>query len=196
MKRNLFSPSMPADMLRGLMSAGRAVAPGSGTARALREWGDRARWITSYLNCVEHEPHVVRDILRELTLMPVPDSVELHPPFYCSIGINLQIGHAVLIGQSSSLLDEGGIRLGDRAILDPGVVITTTSRSPRPAYRRDILPGRVVVEPDAWLGAGCVIMPGVVIGRAAIVLPGSVVMTDVPAGTVAGGAPAQYLREI
>lgn len=48
----------------------------------------------------------------------------------------------------------------------------------------------------AWLGQNVVVMPGVTIGAGAIVGANSVVTRDVPARTVAVGAPARVLREV
>jgi acetyltransferase-like isoleucine patch superfamily enzyme len=53
----------------------------------------------------------------------------------------------------------------------------------------------VEIGDDVWLGAGCVVMPGVRIGRGSVVAAGSVVSRDLPAGVLAGGVPARVLRE-
>jgi len=48
----------------------------------------------------------------------------------------------------------------------------------------------------AWLGQNVVVMPGVTIGAGAVVGANSVVTRDVPARTVAVGAPARVIREL
>ena len=53
----------------------------------------------------------------------------------------------------------------------------------------------VVVEDDADLGVGAIVLPGVTIGRGAIIGAGAVVASDVPAYTVAAGVPARVQRE-
>jgi acetyltransferase-like isoleucine patch superfamily enzyme len=53
-----------------------------------------------------------------------------------------------------------------------------------------------VIEDDAWLGAGCVILPGVRIGRGAVVGANSVVAADVPPLHVVAGQPARTVREL
>jgi acetyltransferase-like isoleucine patch superfamily enzyme len=54
----------------------------------------------------------------------------------------------------------------------------------------------VVIEDDAWIGAGATILPGVRIGRGAVVATGSVVTRDVPAATIVAGNPAIAVRTI
>jgi acetyltransferase-like isoleucine patch superfamily enzyme len=53
-----------------------------------------------------------------------------------------------------------------------------------------------VIEADAWLGAGCVILPGVRIGQGAVVGANSVVAADVPPLHVVAGQPARTVREL
>jgi len=48
----------------------------------------------------------------------------------------------------------------------------------------------VVVEDDAWIGIGAIILKGVRIGAGARIGAGSVVTSDVPAGGVVQGNPA------
>lgn len=48
----------------------------------------------------------------------------------------------------------------------------------------------------AWLGQNVVVMPGVTIGAGAVIGANSVVTKDVPARTVAVGAPARVIREL
>lgn len=54
----------------------------------------------------------------------------------------------------------------------------------------------IVVEDDAWIGAGAIITDGVRVGRGAVIAAGAVVTQDVPPHTVVGGVPARVLREI
>jgi acetyltransferase-like isoleucine patch superfamily enzyme len=49
---------------------------------------------------------------------------------------------------------------------------------------------------NVWLGANVVVTSGVTIGDRAVVGANSVVTRDLPAGTVAAGAPARALRAL
>lgn len=54
----------------------------------------------------------------------------------------------------------------------------------------------VVIGRGAWLGQNVVVMPGVTIGENAVIGANSVVTRDVPARSVAVGAPAKVIRSI
>src|SRR5262245_9429929 len=56
----------------------------------------------------------------------------------------------------------------------------------------DIAP--VTLEDYVWLGRGAQVMKGVTIGRGAVVAAGSVVVADVPAGALAMGVPARFVK--
>lgn len=51
-----------------------------------------------------------------------------------------------------------------------------------------------IIEPNCFLGARCLILPGVRIGEGSIVGAGSVVTQDVPPKSIVVGNPAQILR--
>lgn len=53
----------------------------------------------------------------------------------------------------------------------------------------------VVFGDHVWIGTGVVVLPGVTIGEGAAVAAGSVVVADVPPGTLVGGNPARIIHE-
>lgn len=53
----------------------------------------------------------------------------------------------------------------------------------------------VTVSDGVWLGAGCVVMPGVAIGEGAVIGANSVVLSDVPAFEIWAGVPARKIGE-
>lgn len=54
--------------------------------------------------------------------------------------------------------------------------------------------GPIIIEDDAWLGFGVIVLSGVRIGKHAVIGAGSVVTRDVPDGAVAAGAPARVVK--
>ncbi len=54
----------------------------------------------------------------------------------------------------------------------------------------------VRLERGCYLGAGCLVLPGVTVGARAVVASGAVVTRDVAPGTVVAGVPARFLRHI
>lgn len=55
--------------------------------------------------------------------------------------------------------------------------------------------GDIVIDDDAWIGYGAIIMSGVHIGRGAVVGAGAVVTRDVEPYTIVGGVPAIALKK-
>jgi len=54
--------------------------------------------------------------------------------------------------------------------------------------------GDIVIEDDAWLGYGVIVLDGVRIGSGAVIGAGSVVTRDIPANAIAVGAPARVVK--
>ncbi len=54
--------------------------------------------------------------------------------------------------------------------------------------------GDIIVDDDAWIGYGAIIMSGVHIGKGAIVAAGTVVTKDVPPYAIVGGVPAKVIK--
>lgn len=52
----------------------------------------------------------------------------------------------------------------------------------------------VVIENNVWLGERVIILGGVTIGEGAIIQAGSVVVSDIPPLSIAGGHPAQVFK--
>ena len=113
-----------------------------------------------------------------------------------TIGKDVYIADDLLIVEE--LADRDNITIGDRVSIAPRVTLVTSSH-PNHSRIRGFAPvsqGPIVIENDAWLGAGCVILPGVRIGRGAVVGANSVVLRDVPSLHVVGGQPARTIREL
>ena len=53
----------------------------------------------------------------------------------------------------------------------------------------------IVLKRGCYLGAGCLLLPGVTIGERAVVGAGAVVTKDVPAGKIAVGVPARVVGD-
>jgi acetyltransferase-like isoleucine patch superfamily enzyme len=113
-----------------------------------------------------------------------------------SIGRDVYIADDLLIVEE--LTDRGNVTIGDRVSIAPRVTLVTSSH-PNESHIRSFAPagkGPIVIEPDAWLGAGCVILPGVRIGRGAVVGANSVVTSDVAPLHVVAGLPARTVRQL
>lgn len=54
----------------------------------------------------------------------------------------------------------------------------------------------VVLERGCYLGAGCIVLPGVTVGERSVVAAGAVVVRDVPANKVVAGVPAREIKDL
>ena len=110
----------------------------------------------------------------------------------------MRVGDQTWIGQQCFLHAAGGLTLGARVGVGPGVRIITSVHQEAgrelPVLFSPIEMAPVVIEDDADLGVGSVVLPGVTVGRGAVVGAGAVVTADVPPYAVVAGVPAKVLR--
>ena len=119
----------------------------------------------------------------------------------CNIGDHAFIEGGSTLGDGvtvkNGVLIWDGVTIGDGVFVGPGVLFTN-DRTPRSARMAGAFSTQTqgwltptVVEADASLGAGAVIVAGVRIGRLALVGAGAVVTRDVPPQGLVVGNPAR-----
>jgi maltose O-acetyltransferase len=88
------------------------------------------------------------------------------------------------------------ITIGNRVAVGHQVLILTSSHAVGSSYRRAATwyAKPVSIGNGVWLGARCIIMPGVVIGDGAIVAAGALVNSHVPSNTIVAGVPAVAVK--
>lgn len=104
----------------------------------------------------------------------------------------MKIGRGGFIGQNGFLEDlhSENVLLEDDATISFGVTIVAHGPKRNLTRPEDKM---VILRRGAYVGAACVLIPGVEIGEKATVGAGSVVTKSVPAGAVVAGAPARLL---
>lgn len=112
----------------------------------------------------------------------------------------MRIGNGTWIGQQCFLHAAGGLSIGERVGIGPGVRILTSQHdvdavdAEVPVVDAPVKFNPVEIESGADIGAGAVVLPGVRVGRNAVIGAGAVVTRDIPTGAIAAGAPAKILR--
>lgn len=139
----------------------------------------------------------------------VGNNVSVGDEFICGFGNNIYIGNNVSINIRCMLIDCNKITIGNNVLIAPGVQINTSTHpvelsdrltpdwnpeSGEYRWRTYALP--ITIEDNCWIGAGCIILPGVTIGKGSVIGAGSVVNKSIPANSVAVGNPCRVIRTI
>ena len=167
-----------------------------GDADAMRSASQRALRLTMELNGSYHGPEQVRKLFFDLICQPVDHTFCLFPPFYTDYGQCITVGKNVFINTGCRFQDQGGIHLGDGALIGHNVVLATLNHGEDPAKRHILRGAPIVLGKNVWIGANATVVPGVTIGDGAIVAAGAVVTRDVPPNAVVGGVPARIIKRI
>ena len=107
------------------------------------------------------------------------------------LGRDVQIHDGVFLDPSHCFL----ITIKDRVVLAPCVRLIAHDAS---MFRFSGITkiGRITIEKDCFIGDSALVLPGVRIGPGSIVGAGSVVVKDIPAGSVAAGNPAKVIGSV
>jgi len=126
----------------------------------------------------------------------------VHPTFYAAPGSRIAPD---LIAREYSYVGPGSIigpkvELGAYSMIGPRVMIVGGDHLYDKPGTPIIFSGRpnlkaTVIEADAWICAGAILIAGVRIGRGAIVAAGAVITHDVPPYEIHGGVPGRKLRD-
>lgn len=178
------------------LNRGLSVIGGSDAHLFMHGVSQEALRITAELNNAYHTPEEIRSFMSKLTGKPVDGSFSLFPPFHADCGKNITLGKNVFINAGCKFQDQGGIIIGDGALIGHNVVMATLNHDPDPEKRGTMHPAPIVVGKNVWISSNATILAGVTIGDGAIVAAGAVVNKDVPANTIVGGVPAKFIKKL
>ena len=163
----------------------------------LIEERSRAKSLTKQYNESRQEDRDHRKYLMGQIFGKLGQNVHLEAPFYLDYGYRTTIGDDFFSNFNLTILDGGGVEIGDRVFIGPNVGIYTANH-PTDVRRREkgyewALP--VKIGNKVWIGGGVTILPGVTIGDNTVIAAGSVVTKDIPANVVAAGNPCKVIKE-
>lgn len=163
----------------------------------LIEERNRAKSLTKQYNESRQEDRDHRKYLMGQIFGKLGQNVHLEAPFYLDYGYRTTIGDDFFSNFNLTILDGGGVEIGDRVFIGPNVGIYTAIH-PTDVRRREkgyewALP--VKIGNKVWIGGGVTILPGVTIGDNTVIAAGSVVTKDIPANVVAAGNPCKVIKE-
>lgn len=177
-----------------LMLAGMLFQPSDDELSAERR---TARSLTAAFNRFDVDEVEQRVILEQL-LGKLGRESWIRPMFRCDYGYNIVIGDRAFLNYDCTILDCAPVTIGNDVNVATGVQLITVSHPLDADARRNgaEIGAPVVIEDNAWVGSGTLILPGVTVGTDSIIGAGSVVTHDVPAGVVAAGNPCKVLRSV
>lgn len=178
------------------MQPGFQVCNGSEAHQVMHELSQRALKITMKLNSQYHSHEEIIQLMSELTGQEIDNSFGMFPPFYTDCGRNIHLGENVFINAGCKFQDQGGIYIGDGALIGHNAVLATINHMEDPKERGGMTFHPIHIGKNVWLGANVTVLPGVTIGDGAIIAAGAVVTKDVPANMIAAGVPAKVIRKV
>ena len=148
-----------------------------------------------------------------------PECIEFGDSFYAEENLRLQawkkyknqeFDPSIIIGHNVSMMDNcqvscrSKISIGDGVLFGANVFVTDNFHGDNsldqlhlpPIDRPLFVKGEVHIGNNVWVGRNVCIMPGVNIGDGAVIGANSVVTHDIPAYSVAVGAPARVIKTI
>lgn len=92
----------------------------------------------------------------------------------------------------------GGIEFGNNVLIGSNVTISSGEHPIEgvfpPIFSRVVIPKKIVIHDDVWIGAGVVIMPGITLAKGSVIGANAVVTKDTEEYAVYVGVPAKKIR--
>ncbi len=188
--------AMELQELLAYLDSGGDLVGGTDPCDTMNLYSTRCIELCAELNAGYHTPEQIRAIMSRITGVEVDEGFRLFPPFYSDFGKNIRFGRNVFVNSLCCFQDQGGIRIGDNALIGHRVTFATLNHDLDPQRRHILHCAPIHVGNDVWIGAGATILPGVTIGDGAIVGAAALVNRDVPPCTIVAGVPARVIRTL
>lgn len=162
------------------------------------------RWVKWFLNPFIHHKGK-RTVIRRWTRLDIlpfnrfsigdDSTIEDFSTINNGVG-DILIGERTRIGLGCTLI--GPVTVGNDVRIAQNVVMSGLNHkyedTSLPISEQGVTTNRIVVEDECWIGANCVILPGVTIGKHAVISAGSIVRRNVPSYGVVSGNPAILMK--
>ena len=182
--------------LLDIFNEGKTLSMDEEATSACNYYAQEAQKITFELNSRYHDMDEIRNLFSKLIGRKVSDDFRVFPPFTTDFGKNIHLGRNVFINSGCRFQDQGGIYIGDNALIGHNVVLATLNHEENPKKRGNLIPSPVRIGNDVWIGSNATVLSGVTVGDGAIIAAGAVVTKDVGENTVVAGVPARYVRDV
>lgn len=164
----------------------------------LEELAETREMIFDYNQLQPSQMQKKREMLKAMLGHVGDDNIIINQPFYCDYGKQISVGKRFFANFNLTILDEAPVTIGDDCFIGPNVGIYTACHSTDPIERnsRKEWARPVTIGNNVWIGGGVTILPGVTIGDNVTIGAGSVVVNDIPSGTIAAGNPCKVIRKL
>ncbi len=108
----------------------------------------------------------------------------------------LEIGDRTVLNYGADICATKLVHIGTDCMVGTHVIILDSDFHDATDYKRRPESRPVMIGDHVWIGNRATILPGVSIGDGAVIGAGSVVMSDVPARTLAMGNPARVIKKL
>jgi len=142
--------------------------------------------------------HKVFSYIKKVFLMimgaTIGNRVVIYPGVWIDNGRNLVVGDDVDLALDVIVTTKGGVEIGDRTLVGYRTQILSVNHKIPNREEKIFYSGhvskKVVIGSDVWIGANCIILPGVTIEEGAVVAAGAVVTKNVKPYSIVAGVPA------
>ena len=188
--------TMTEEELFKIMNSGTKIKFASEAHLKMTQLSNEAMKICAEMNTGYKTNVELRILMSKLIGREVDEGFGLFPPFFADCPQNIHLGKEVFINSGCKFQAQGGIYIGDKSLIGHNTIIATINHDINPENRRDLIPKRVNIGKNVWIGSGSIILPGVSIGDNAIIGAGSIVTKDIPLNSIAVGNPAKVIKMI
>lgn len=140
----------------------------------------------------------IKKIFLSLNGASIGQRVVFYPGVWIAPGRNLVVGDDVDFALDVIITSSGGVFIGDRVLIGYRTQILSANHIIPKNIGKIFFSGhdkkKVCIYNDVWIGANCIILPGVTIGEGAVIAAGSIVASDVEPFSIVGGVPAKLIR--
>lgn len=115
----------------------------------------------------------------------------------CNPG-KIDISNDVYIGFGALIYAQGGLVIDSGVIVGPRLSVYTANHNYSQAealpYDSTLLPGKIHIMENVWIGGNVVLLPGVTIGQGVVIGAGAVVTKSIPDFAIAAGNPCRVIK--
>jgi acetyltransferase-like isoleucine patch superfamily enzyme len=113
------------------------------------------------------------------------------------IGNNVSIEDYCHVGCINSIVIEDNVMIASKVIISDHFhgEVNYEELQIAPRLRKLYSKGQIIIRRNVWIGDNVTVLPGVIIGENSVIGANSVVTKNIPANSVAAGAPAKVIRQ-